>query len=81
MTNMVQFVKNNVDMVKSILKNLWALLVENVNLALSTFFSIVNLAFGGGNAILNFFIDVVRALLKCTYTCHLVICHMSSCSL
>ncbi|CAG0904103.1 unnamed protein product [Darwinula stevensoni] len=58
-TNMVQFVKNNVDMVKSILKNLWAMVVENVNLAFNTFSSVVNLVFGGGNAILNFFIDLV----------------------
>ena len=61
-TNMIQFVKNNVDMVQSILKSLWTVIVGNVSLAFSAFASIINLVFGGGSAILNFLINLVSEL-------------------
>ncbi|XP_076305231.1 transmembrane protein 245-like isoform X2 [Tachypleus tridentatus] len=58
-TLLVSYIQNNIGTLLSVLESVWAVVIGNLSLAFSTLTVILSLVFGGGTAVLNFFLDFV----------------------
>ncbi|XP_035221403.1 transmembrane protein 245-like isoform X3 [Stegodyphus dumicola] len=55
----VNFVKENIGTLLSVLESVWTILKGNISLAFSAFTAIISLLFGGGTAVLNFVLNFI----------------------
>lgn len=65
--SIVDFIKDNIDPLLTLLKSVWSVLVSNVALSLQVVFSTLSLVFGGGTAILNTLLSMVIFLTTLFY--------------
>ena len=61
---LIQFAKENVGMLSSLLESLWDLLRGNVSLLFQSSVTIFSVVLGGGTAVINFLINSVQILAK-----------------
>lgn len=57
---MVAFAKENVETLMSVLDSVWSIFKGNLSLAFYSFTALIGILFGGGTAVLNFILNMVR---------------------
>lgn len=55
----INFVKENIGTLISVLDSVWTVLMGNISLAFSAVTALLSLVFGGGTAVLNFFLNFI----------------------
>lgn len=58
----IEFLKQNVGTMTSLLESVWSILKGNISLVLGSFSAFVSIILGGGTAVLNFILNVVNIL-------------------
>lgn len=60
---LIDFGKQNVGTLMSLLESLWSILIGNLSLIIGSFSTFLSLILGGGTAVLNFILNVVSKTL------------------
>lgn len=67
---LVTFARENVETLLSVLDSIWLILKGNISLAFESFTALVAILFGGGTAVINFFVNLVS---MCTNSFHYIL--------
>ncbi|CAH0550108.1 unnamed protein product [Brassicogethes aeneus] len=67
LTGMVDFAKQNVGTLMSLLESIWSILKGNISLILGSFSTFISVILGGGTAVLNFILSVIVFLTTLFY--------------
>lgn len=57
---LVEFLKQNVGTLMSLLESIWSIVKGNIGLVLGSFSTFVSVLLGGGTAVLNFILNTVN---------------------
>lgn len=61
---LVEFLKQNVGTLMSLLESVWSIVKGNISLVLGSFSAFLSVIFGGGTAVLNFILNVVSVFIN-----------------
>lgn len=57
---MVDFARQNVGTLMSLLESVWGIVISNIGLVIGSFSTCVSIVLGGGTAVLNFILNMVK---------------------
>lgn len=59
MNGIIDFGKQNVGMLMSLLESVWGIIIGNISLLIGSFSTCLSIVLGGGTAVLNFILNMV----------------------
>lgn len=62
LSGMMDFAKQNIGTLMSLVESIWAIVKGNIGMVLGSFSAFLSIILGGGTAVLNFILNVVRLL-------------------
>lgn len=65
--SLIDFGKQNIGTLMSLLESVWSILKGNISLIIGSFSTFLSVILGGGTAVLNFILNGVSILLVCIY--------------
>lgn len=62
LNGIIEFVKQNLGMLMSLMDSIWGIVKGNISLVIGSFSAFISVLLGGGTAVLNFILNMVRIL-------------------